>query len=90
VSLGSQTEGLSHVTYSSEQTLKHRTVLLLRLLVSVALQIAKSPLSANVAVEYVVTAAGVQQAPSMDGQAAMAVLPHSALDIPIAKLVKDS
>lgn len=49
-----------------------------------ALQIAKSPLSANVAVEYIVTAAGVQQAPSMDGQAAIAVVPHSALDISIA------
>lgn len=47
------------------------------------LQIAKSPLSANVAVEYIVTAGGVQQAPSMEGQAAVAVAPHSALNIPI-------
>lgn len=49
-----------------------------------ALQIAKSPLSANVAVEYTITPAGVQQASSMDGRAAVPVVPHSALDIPIA------
>jgi hypothetical protein len=48
------------------------------------LQIAKSPLSASVAVDYVITSGGVQQAPSMDGQAAMAVAPHSALNVPIA------
>lgn len=46
--------------------------------------IAKSPLSPNVAVEYVITSGGVQQAPSMDGQAAVAVAPHSALNVPIA------
>lgn len=47
-------------------------------------QIAKSPLSANVAVEYTVTPGGVQQAPDTDGQAAILVPPHSALDLAIA------
>lgn len=47
-------------------------------------QISKSPLSANVAVEYVITSGGVQQAPSMEGQAAVAVAPHSALNVLIA------
>jgi len=48
-------------------------------------QIAKSPLSANVAVEYVITSGGVQQAQGVDGRAAATlVTPHSALSIPIA------
>lgn len=47
-------------------------------------QIAKSPLSANTAVLYIVTAAGVQQAPDVDGQAAAEpVAPCSAVNMPI-------
>jgi hypothetical protein len=74
----------TQVTGLSQQTLNRCTLLLLWLLGCIALQIAKSPLSANSAVEYIVSAAGVQQAPSMTGQAAVAVLPHSALNIPVA------
>lgn len=51
----------------------------------IAPQIAKSPLSANVAVEYVITSGGVQQAQGVDGRAAATlVTPHSALSRPIA------